>query len=188
MNSTISSPASQACATHYDPHSGDWDGQLPNPDVLEAAPVVPDPEEVTVSEWPSILDRDQWNIAMAQVHDLSTIEAIVHQRICFHAGIKKGKAPPGLCTVSIATLCAETRAGDRAVRKAITSLTKKGLVLDRGLSEKGTKILTLPVQEGILPFIPPRHQVPTPPASDTPPGTRCRQTRNITRKKRKKKR
>ena len=79
-----SAPGSSSIS-HYNPSTGSWDGQLPNPDItdqLSPAGLLEKPPE----NWPSIIERDAFVDLAAVTLNLSACQTAVFRRIAFRAG------------------------------------------------------------------------------------------------------
>ena len=104
---------------HYDPETGDWDGQLAHPDIAERARPAGGRDRSDVT----LLDRWQWSFRAISVHKLSPSQALVLSRIAFRAGTEDH-----VCKESQKKMGVALDMHEDTVRRAVRDLEKKGLV------------------------------------------------------------
>ena len=79
-----SAPGSSSIS-HYNPSTGSWDGQLPNPDITDQLSPAGLLEKLP-ENWPSIIERDAFVDLAAVTLNLSACQTAVFRRIAFRAG------------------------------------------------------------------------------------------------------
>ena len=115
-------PPGSTPTSHYNPSTGAWDGQLPNPDItdqLSAAGLLEKPPE----NWPSIIERDAFVDLAAVTLNLSACQTAVFRRIAFRAG----SASQG-CFESQDNMARYLGYKRRAVQRALDHLQDLGLI------------------------------------------------------------
>ena len=116
-----SAPGSSSIS-HYNPVTGSWDGQLPNPgiaDQLSPAGILEKPPE----NWPSIIERDSFVDLAAVTLGLSACQTATFRRICFRAG----SASQG-CFESQDNMARYLGYKRRAIQMALHHLQDMGLI------------------------------------------------------------
>ena len=116
-----SAPGSSSIS-HYNPSTGSWDGQLPNPDItdqLSPAGLLEKPPE----NWPTIIERDFFVDLAVVTLNLSACQTAVFRRICFRAG----SASQG-CWESQDSIARYLGYKRRAIQMALDHLQDLGLI------------------------------------------------------------
>ena len=107
---------------HYDSQTGEWDGQLAQPDVaaqLSAVGIL----ETRPEDWPSIIERDGFADLVTIQFGLAGPESSVFRRILFRAGPSSQA-----CWESQPNMARYLGLGERTVRRALVRLVELGLV------------------------------------------------------------
>ena len=125
---------------HYSSDSGEWDGQLPNADIVAPQPNGP---EIEPPNWPPILDRMAWTRRMIRAHRLPPPQATALNEVAYRDGRGHG------CTATMETMALDTGYNEKSLRTAIQGLESRSLVISAGRPGQ-RKFLTLPVQNGTL--------------------------------------
>ena len=125
---------------HYSADTGEWDGQLPNADIVAPQPNGP---EIQLHNWPTILDRMAWARRVIRSLRLPPPQAAVLNEVVYRDGRGNG------CSATMETLALDTGYNEKSVRTAIQGLENQTLVLSAGGPGR-KKFLTLPVQDGLL--------------------------------------
>ena len=125
---------------HYSTDSGDWDGQLPHAGV---AGLAKNQSVAEAANWPGILQRMDWAIAMTRTHKLSPPQSAVLKEIAYRDGQGRG------CTAAMQTIAEDTGYNEKSIRTAVKELRDRGLIDAQGGSGQ-KKIMTLPVRGGQL--------------------------------------
>ena len=125
---------------HYSADTGEWDGQLPNADIVAPQPSGP---EIQFQNWPTILERMAWARRIIRSHHLPPPQAAVLNEVVYRDGRGNG------CTATMETLALDTGYNEKSIRTAIQGLETRTLILSAG-GPGQKKFLTLPVQDGLL--------------------------------------
>ena len=125
---------------HYSADTGEWDGQLPNADIVAPQPSGP---EIQFQNWPTILERMAWARRVIRSHHLPPPQAAVLNEVVYRDGRGNG------CTATMETLALDTGYNEKSIRTAIQGLETRTLILSAG-GPGQKKFLTLPVQDGLL--------------------------------------
>ena len=108
---------------HYNPATGQWDGQLPNPQVTDGLLPVAGILSQVPENWPSIIERDGFADVVGDLFNLSSTESAVFRRILF----RSGSASQG-CWESQENMARGLRLTSKTVRKALTRLLTDRLI------------------------------------------------------------
>ena len=115
-------PPGSIPTSHYNPSTGSWDGQLPNPgiaDQLSPAGILEKPPDT----WPTIIQRDGFADVATVTFNLTGSESAVLRRVLFRAGsVSQG------CWESLANMGRYLGYNERTVRRALERLLGLGLV------------------------------------------------------------
>ena len=122
--------------SHYSPTTGEWDGQLPLPQIATSVPT---------PNWPDIPERITWTRAVTRAYKLPPSQASVLNQIANRDDRVHG------CTASMRTLSLDTGFNEKTVRKALQALNEKQLILAHHRPGK-TKIIGLPIKNSQLPW------------------------------------
>ena len=119
------SPASSGTSsqTHYDPTTGQWDGQLPHPDIadqLSAAGIL----EQSPENWPDVFKRDAWVDSVAGLYEVTQYEVAVLRRVMFRCGSRSQA-----CWESQLSMAKYLKVGRRTIQRALASLQDMGMIL-----------------------------------------------------------
>ena len=125
---------------HYSADTGEWDGQLPNADIVAPQPSGP---EIQFQNWPTILERMAWARRVIRSHRLPPPQAAVLNEVVYRDGRGNG------CSATMETLALDTGYNEKSIRTAIQGLENRTLVMSAGGPGR-KKFLTLPVQDGLL--------------------------------------
>ena len=111
--------ADKSPGRHYSPDSGEWDGQLPNAELVRnATPDYPD--------YPGPVARRQWATAVGIEFNLSAGERSILQAYAHDAGTPRG------CWKSAATMAHELGYNEDFIRDGRKKLIKLGILVDQG--------------------------------------------------------
>ena len=115
-------PLGSTPTSHYNPSTGAWDGQLPNPDITDQLSPAGLLEKLP-ENWPSIIERDAFVDLAAVTLNLSACQTAVFRRIAFRAG----SASQG-CWESQDNMARYLGYKRRAVQRALDHLQDLGLI------------------------------------------------------------
>ena len=107
---------------HYNPETGEWDGQLAHAEVVEQLPAAGILEK-RPEDWPSIIERDGFADLVTSELGLAGPESSVFRRILFRAGPSSQA-----CWESQPNLGRYLGLSERTVRRALARLVELGLV------------------------------------------------------------
>ena len=115
-------PLDSTPTSHYNPSTGAWDGQLPNPDITDQLSPAGLLEKLP-ENWPSIIERDSFVDLAVVTLNLSACQTAVFRRIAFRAG----SASQG-CWESQDNMARYLGYKRRAVQRALDRLQDLGLI------------------------------------------------------------
>ena len=118
----------------YDPENeGAWDGQLPNPDLVDQFP----PESPKPTAWPKVFDRLAWADGVVKARLYRNATAAVFHRITTRAGTPEG------CTESVPNMALGLGLCRRAVQGAIKAIRADGYM--NVLEQSGNTYICVPM-------------------------------------------
>ena len=157
----------------YDPENeGAWNGQSPNPDLVDQLP----PESPKPTAWPKVFDRLAWADGVVKSQRYRGATAAVFHRITTRSGTPEG------CTESLRHIALGLGVTRRTVQRAVKSIRADGYIAIREKGDGATYICVPILDKGVTPLLP-RGDTITP-----PPGVTITPKRNSSSKERLKKR
>ena len=137
----------------YDPENeGAWNGQLPNPDLVDQLP----PESPKPAAWPKVFDRLAWADGVVKSQRYRGATAAVFHRITTRSGTPEG------CTESLRHIALGLGVTRRTVQRAVKSIRADGYIAIREKGDGATYICVPILDKGVTPLLP-RGDTITPP-------------------------
>ena len=107
----------------YDPENlGAWDGQSPNPDLVDQLP----PESPKPTAWPKVFDRLAWADGVVKSQRYRGATAAVFHRITTRSGTPEG------CTESLGKMANGLGVTRKTVKNAVKTIRADGYILVEG--------------------------------------------------------